>query len=163
MREHQRRTLYTAPTCKIGINSWKPFCTYDVLLEPCKFENQSIRNESTNWQCKACDIHEIDTEGERLPCVYLCTHTSKKIFVIRLFAWISGSLVVIFVNLSLYKVAIPLKCQQNVFVNLRVKEFGGKRIYWFRLSFIVVHMGQGSRYLLQQTIRFINRTVMIFN
>lgn len=98
--------------------------------------------------------------------------TSKKMFVIRLLVWISGSLGVILVNLSLYKVAMPLKCQQNVFVNLEtmqieyeLNEIGKEQTYIFRL-FNTRKQKQAKRntaHLLQQAIGFINRTVMIFN
>lgn len=65
----------------------------------------------------------------------MCVQTSKKMFVIRLFVWTSESIVVMLVNLSPYKVAMPLKCQQNVFVNLKAAKVEiEKKNYYAKLA-----------------------------
>lgn len=104
--------IQTAPTCRIGINSWNPFWMYDVLFDPWKCKMERKKAETKNPITISIDI--------LLWWKWIVQQTSKKMFVMRLFVWISGSLVVVLVNLSLYNVATPLKCQQNMFVNLKI-------------------------------------------
>lgn len=81
---------------------------------------------------------------------------SRKILVISVFGWTSESVDGIFVIFALKFVAMPLKCQQNVLVNLKcgVKkkdEKSGMRIKIGRI------------YLLYETLGFVDRAVMLFD